>query len=55
MSDNQFTEDLALDMILCPLHESGCGVSEASGEVRAGVSYLIYELENYSEVSTVYI
>ena len=42
-------------MILHPLHESGCGVSEVSGEARMGVSFSIYELENYSEVSTVYI
>ena len=40
-------------MILCPLHELGCGVSEASREARTGVSYLIYKLENYSRVSTV--
>ena len=38
-----------------PLHESGRGVSEASGEAKTGVSYLIYELKNYSEVSTTYI
>ena len=44
-----------LDTVLHPLHELGCRVSEASGEARTGVSYLIYELKNYSEVSTTYI
>ena len=39
-------------MVLHPLHESGHWVSEASGEARTGVSYSIYELKNYSEVST---
>ena len=47
--------DLALDAVLRPLHESGRWVSEASGEARMGVSYSIYELKNYSEVSTAYI
>ena len=42
---------LALDTVLCPLHESGCEGSEA----RTRVSYSIYELKNYSEVSIVYI
>ena len=40
---------------LRPLHESGRGVSKAGGEARTGVSYLIYELENYSKVYTTYI
>ena len=44
-----------MDAILRPLHELGHEFSEASGEVRMGVSYSIYELENYSEVYTVYI
>ena len=44
-----------MDAILRPLHELGRGISEVSGEARRGVSYLIYELENYSGVSTVYI
>ena len=44
-----------LDAVLRPLHESGRGVSEASGEAGMGVSYSIYELENYSEVYTTYI
>ena len=48
-------ETWPLDIVLCPLHESGCGVSEASGEVKMGVSYSIYELKNYSKVSTTYI
>ena len=44
-----------MDTILCPLHELGHGFSEASGDARTGVSYSIYELENYREVYTVYI
>ena len=40
-----------MDAVLRPLHELGHEGSEA----RTGVSYSIYELENYSEVSTVYI
>ena len=44
-----------LDVVLHPLHKSGHGVSEVSGEARTGVSYSIYELENYSEVYTTYI
>ena len=39
-------ERLALDTVLCPLHESGHEGSEESGEVRKGVSYLIYKLKN---------
>ena len=55
-SDNRSTEETwPLDVVLRPLHESGRGVSEASGEVKTGVSYSIYELKNYSEVSTTYI
>ena len=56
MSDNQSAEKTwPLDVVLRPLLESGHGVSEASGEARMGVSYSIYELENYSEVYTTYI
>ena len=44
-----------LDAVLRPLHELGRGVSEVSRETRMGVSYLIYELENYREVCTTYI
>ena len=44
-----------MDTVLCPLHESGRWVSEVSREARTGVSYSIYELKNYSEVSTTYI
>ena len=44
-----------LDAVLHLLHKSGRGVSEASGEARVGVSYSIYELENYHEVYTTYI
>ena len=29
-------KDLALDVVLCPLHQSGRGVSEASREARNG-------------------
>ena len=36
-------------------HKLGHGVSEASRGARTGVSYLIYKLENYSGVPTVYI
>ena len=56
MSDNRLTEETwPLDAVLCPLHKSGRGVSEASGEVKTGVSYSIYELKNYREVCTTYI
>ena len=56
MSDNRSTEETwPLDAVLRPLHESGRGVSEASREVKTGVSYLIYELKNYREVCTTYI
>ena len=44
-----------MDAVLRPLHESGRWVSEASREARTGVFYSIYELKNYSEVSTAYI
>ena len=44
-----------MDAVLHPLHELGRWVSEVSGEARMGVSYSIYELKNYSEVSTAYI
>ena len=55
-SDNQSAgKTWPLDAVLRPLHESGRGVSEASGEAGMGVSYSIYELENYSEVYTTYI
>ena len=55
-SDNRSTEETwPLDAILRPLHESGRWGSEVSGETRTGVSYSIYELKNYSEVSTTYI
>ena len=55
MSDNQSAgKTWPLDAVLRPLHESGRGVSEASGEARTGVSYSIYELKNYSKVSTTY-
>ena len=55
-SDNRLTEETwPLDAVLRPLHKSGHGVSEASGEVKTGVSYLIYELKNYREVCTTYI
>ena len=55
-SDNRSTEETwPLDAVLHPLHELGRWGSEASGETRAGVSYLIYELTNYSEVCTTYI
>ena len=55
-SDNRSTEKTwPLDAVLHPLHESGHGVSEASGEVKTGVSYSIYELKNYREVCTTYI
>ena len=40
-----------MDTVLHPLHKSGHEGSEA----KMGVSYSIYKLENYSEVSTVYI
>ena len=56
MSNNRLTEETwPLDAVLRPLHESGRGVSEASGEVKMGVSYSIYKLKNYSEVCTTYI
>ena len=55
-SDNRLTEETwPLDAVLHPLHELGRWGSEASGETRVGVSYLIYELTNYSEVCTTYI
>ena len=55
-SDNRSIEGTwPLDAVLCPLHESGHWFSETSGEARVGVSYSIYELKNYSEVSTTYI
>ena len=55
-SDNRSTEGTwPLDAVLRPLHELGRWGSEASGETRAGVSYSIYELTNYSEVCTTYI
>ena len=55
-SDNRSTEETwPLDAVLHPLHELGHGVSEVSGEVKMGVSYSIYELKNYSKVSTTYI
>ena len=44
-----------MDAVLRPLHELGRWVSEASRGARTGVSYSIYELKNYSEVSTAYI
>ena len=46
---------MALGTVLRPLHKSGREVSEAGGETRTGVSYSIYELKSYNEVSTVYI
>ena len=46
---------MALDAVLRPLHESGREVSEASGRRETGVSYSIYELKSYDEISTVYI
>ena len=56
VSDNRSTEETwPLDTVLRPLHELGRWGSEASGETRAGVSYSIYELTNYSEVCTTYI
>ena len=56
VSDNQSTEETwPLDTVLRPLHELGRWGSEASGETRAGVSYSIYELMNYSKVCTTYI
>ena len=56
VSDNRSTEGTwPLNMVLRPLHKLGHWGSEASGETRAGVSYLIYELTNYSEVCTTYI
>ena len=55
-SDNRSTEETwPLDAVLHPLYESGHWGSEASGEMRMGVSYSIYELKNYSKVSTTYI
>ena len=55
-SDNRSTEKTwPLDAVLHPLHELGRWVLEASGGARTGVSYLIYKLKNYSEVSTTYI
>ena len=55
-SDNRLTEETwPLDTVLRPLHKSGHGVSEASGEVKTGVSYSIYKLKNYREVCTTYI
>ena len=55
-SDNRSTEETwPLDVVLRPLHELGCWGSEASGETRVGVSYLIYELKYYREVCTTYI
>ena len=51
-SDNQSTEETwPLDAVLRPLHKLGRWGSEA----RVGVSYSIYELKNYKEVSTTYI
>ena len=44
-----------MDAVLRPLHESGHWLSEMSGEARVGVSYSIYELKSYDEISTVYI
>ena len=44
-----------MDAVLRPLHESGHGISEASGEVKMGVSSSIYKLKNYREVCTTYI
>ena len=56
VSNNRLTEETwPLDAVLCPLHELGRWGSEASGETRVGVSYSIYELENYHEVYTTYI
>ena len=56
VSDNRSTEGTwPLDAVLRPLHKLGRWGSEASGETRVGVSYLIYELTNYSEVCTTYI
>ena len=40
-----------MDAVLRPLHKLGRWGSEA----RVGVSYSIYELKNYREVSTTYI
>ena len=55
-SDNQLTEKTwPLDAVLHPLHKLGRWVLEVSGGARTGVSYSIYELKNYSEVSTTYI
>ena len=55
-SDNQSTEETwPLDTVLRLLHELGHWGSEVSGETRTGVSYLIYELKNYSKVCTTYI
>ena len=52
MSDNRSTEETwPLDAVLRPLHELGRWGSEA----RVGVSYSIYKLKNYREVSTTYI
>ena len=56
VSDNRSTEKTwPLDAVLRSLHELGHWVLEASGGARTGVSYLIYKLKNYSEVSTTYI
>ena len=56
VSDNRSTEKTwPLDAVLHPLHKLGHWVLEASGGARMGVSYSIYKLKNYSEVSTTYI
>ena len=56
MSDNRSTEGTWPWTWSCvPCTSWAIGLSEASGEARMGVSYLIYELKNYSEVSTAYI
>ena len=56
MSDNRSTEGTWPWTRSCvPCTSQAVGFSEASGEVRTGVSYSIYELRSYSEVSTAYI
>ena len=48
---------LALDAVLHPLHGSMSRAMRFQRRVerQKGVSYLIYKLKNYSEVSTTYI